>query len=308
MKILYIGNFYPLSVGEPEIAKALRKLGHEVEEFQELPNTIFQVDDKVAKGNYDFVLFAKFRVGGDVQCNAFLAKCRIPTVCWLFDLYWGYRRQEQILRDSKPCFCANIVFTTDGGNDDKWKLVKVNHHLLRQGIDEDVKMGTPTYDTKAQIVFVGSRGSWAGWKYRGTLIDWLKKTYGSRFEHLGENGEIRHEELNNLFATVKIIVCDSVNSPHYWSNRIYETIGRGGFAIHPRVIGLDKEFKEYEHFVPYDYGDFNGLKEKIDYFLTHDAEREKIRDAGYKFCHENYTYTKRCEELLRMLQEQKIIK
>ena len=308
MRILYVGNFSPLSVGEPEIARALRKLGHRVDEFQENPNTVDEIEEKLAKYNHDLLLFAKFRVGPKGKTMEFLRKCKAPTVCWLFDLYWGYRRQDQVMRDIQPQFRANIVFTTDGGNEEKWKMMKVKHRLLRQGIDEDVVPGKPVYDTRAQVVFVGSRGSWAGWKYRGTLIDWLNRTYGAKFAHLGENGEVRHEDLNNLFATVKIVVCDSVNSPNYWSNRIYETIGRGGFAIHPRVDGLSNEFKEYEHFVPYDYGDFNGLKEKIDYFMSHDEERTKIRDAGFKFCHDTHTYTKRCEEMLKVLKEEKLIK
>jgi spore maturation protein CgeB len=71
--------------------------------------------------------------------------------------------------------------------------------------------------------------------------------------------------------------------------------------------GLDEEFTPYEHFIPYEYGDFKGLKEKIDYFLTHDAEREKIRLAGFEHCKANHTYGHRVREMLKVLRDRGII-
>lgn len=316
-KVCYVGNFLPNSVGEPEISWALQELGHTVHELQEpnwsemKDNYLDWLTEHIKKGGYDFLLFAKFRVGSNRDVRDFLTKSNklltIPSVCWLFDLYWGYRREREILMDMLPAFNADIVFTTDGGHGEKWKRYGINHFLLRQGIDERVKLGKPIFDTKAEIVFVGSRITWAGWSYRGQLIDFLKLTYGDRFGHLGEGGDVRHENLNNLMATAKIIVCDTVQSDYYWSNRIYETIGRGGFAIHPRIPGLEKEFTEYEHFIPYQYGDFKSLKAKIDYFLEADEEREKIRLAGFNHCHKFHTYKQRCKELIKTLEEQKIL-
>ena len=58
----------------------------------------------------------------------------------------------------------------------------------------------------------------------------------------------------------------------------------------------------------YSPSDIESLKEKIDYFLTHDEDREKIRKAGYEFTHKNYTYTKRVEEMLRVLKVEGLIK
>lgn len=308
LKILYVGNFQPNSVGEPEIAYALEQLGHAVIKLEESETNLQKIRETIGREKPDLLFFAKFRVGEKAEVREFLLKeLKIPSVCWLFDLYWGYRREIEIRIDMIPCFYANIVFTSDGGHDEMWKKYRINHFTLRQGIDERVKIGKPIYDTKADIGFIGSRLTWAGWPYRGQLLDFLKETYGNRFEHFGGDGNVRHEELNNLLATLKITVCDSVESPKYWSNRIYETIGRGGFAIHPRLEGLNEEFEEYKHFIPYRYGDFKGLKEKLDYFLENEDEREKIRRAGYAYCHKKHTYRHRVKEFLKILEEQKII-
>ena len=311
LKILYVGNFSEKSVGEPEIAYALEKLGHEVTKVDEEQGIIPKLRTMLwAREKYDFLLFAKFRVGTHEEIRDFLRDLRgikIPSVCWLFDLYWGYRRENEIAYNMSPWTGADIVLTTDGGHDDKWKKYGIKHFLLRQGIDERVEMGTPTFDTKAEIGFVGSRLTWAGWPYRGTLLDFLSVAYGNKFQHFGSDGRLRHEELGNLLATLKITICDTVYSPYYWSNRIYEMMGRGGFVIHPRIEGLEKEFEEFKHFIPYKVGNFKDLKQKIDYYLEHDEEREVIRKAGFEHIHKNLTYTHRVKELIQKLEEQKII-
>ena len=311
LKILYVGNFSPKSVGEPEIAYALERLGHEVTKVDEEQGIIPKLRTMLwAREKYDFLLFAKFRVGTHEEIRDFLRDLRgikIPSVCWLFDLYWGYRRENEIAYNMSPWTGADIVLTTDGGHDDKWKKYGIQHFLLRQGIDERVKMGSATFDTKAQIGFVGSRLTWAGWPYRGRLLDFLSVAYEDKFEHFGSDGKLRHEELGNLLATLKITICDTVYSPYYWSNRIYEMMGRGGFVIHPRIEGLEKEFEEYKHFIPYKVGNFKDLKQKIDYYLEHNEERETIRKAGFEHVHKNLTYTHRVKELIQRLEEQKII-
>jgi len=287
LKILYIGNFHPKSVGEPEIANALEKLGHTVIRH---PNT-----ERPGTLDADILLFSKLTFPGHIN---FLRELKIPRVCWMFDLYWGYRNEKRIEQNKEQLFQADLVLTTDGGNTDKWKKHNINHKCLRQGIAEDVTMGSPNFATVAEIGFVGTRSPWAGWDYRPALIDWLKATYGTKFKHFGQDGSLRHEDLNDLYATLKIVVGDTVHSPNYWSNRIYETIGRGGFLIHPLVEGIEKEFTPYKHFIPYNYGDMAGLREKINYYLQADEEREKIRQAGFEHCHKYHTYTKRARQLI----------
>jgi len=311
--ILYVGNFHPLSVGEPEIARAFEKLGHRVKQIDVFNTDMRYIRKALLNDKYDFLLFAKFNIGVGTEIKEFLQReCNIPSVCWLFDLYWGYAREKKNLEDTCPAFYANIVFTTDGGNEAKWKQYKVKHYCLRQGIDENVKIGNPkkdllnNVDIPVEIAFIGTRVTWSGWAWRGILLDFLHKTYGRRFKHFGEGGNIRHERLDNLIASLKIVIGDTVVSPYYWSNRVYEMLGRGAFLMHPKVPGLEKEFQYYKHFIPFDLN-LNQIKEKIDYFLEHEEKREIIKKAGFEFVHKNYTYTHRAKELLKILEKEKII-
>ena len=76
---------------------------------------------------------------------------------------------------------------------------------------------------------------------------YLKDIYGNRYSKFGWPETFhRNAQLNNLYANSKIAIGDSVcigfNHERYWSDRVFETIGRGGFIIHPYIKGLEEFF------------------------------------------------------------------
>lgn len=299
MRIAYIGSFQRL-YDEEGIAQALESLGHIVDRYEEVSFTrsdiAYIVDDDFRA---NLVLFAKLKIP-TVLGNALVDSCKkegIKTVCYMPDLFFGLSRQECI-RQKYPIFRADLVCSPDGGHDEQWEEYGINHKLLRQGIPKSEIHDGSHSDLPYDVAFVGSHNP--EFKYRTELMRRLSEQYKSRFHWVGRNysKECRGSDLNDLYASVKIVVGDSVYSPHYWSNRIYETLGRGGFLIHPHIPGLDQEFEYYKHFIPYDYGDFDGLFVKIEHYLKHPEEREEIRKAGQKHVKENYTLTHRAKQLI----------
>lgn len=300
MKIVYIGNFTKV-YDEEGIARSLEKLGHEVVRVAEQGYVATTVQ-LIVKEKPDFVLFAKLKIPMVWRLGFFQAmkNYHIKTVCWMPDLYLGLGR-EKFIDTEESIFQADFVCTPDGGHDEEWKKRGINHHLLRQGIfDEDCESGTP-YDGVSEIVFIGTANG--EFPYRQNLLHELAIKYGERFKWIGRYNanELRDRDLTNLLVSTKVVIGDSVYSKGYWSNRIYETLGRGGFLIHPNIQGLEKEFTYYKHFVPYDYGDFVGLFEKIDYYLEHDNERKYIAQVGQEYVRENYTLVNRCRQLLKIV-------
>ena len=292
IKIFYIGGFSKSYDTEVYIAHALRELGVDVKCWDESLNlTLTMLLERIDDFKPDFVLLSKNRRYGKPLIERL--RGRYMTVSWLFDLYHGLPREMNSTRSVKDSpFFADMVFMSDGGE------FLVKKETLRQGIHEpEAKLLKRDY--KYDVAFIGSDT----YVKRHQMIEFLKETYGKRFVHYGMGGlpETRGMELNEILATSKVIVGDSVPADRYWSNRIYEVLGRGGFLLHPRVNGLEKEFRYYEHFIPFDHGNLDQIKEITDYFITHDEEREKIRLAGHKFCKENYTYKIRCQNLLQKL-------
>lgn len=298
MRCLYIGDFTREYSSENYITYALEQNGVEVIKLQENKvNHISVVESELERNPIDFVLFCKNRVGiNGFDLMNYLKSKKIKTVTWVFDLYFDLPPERSLRTVFDSNFKADIVFSTDGGHDEQMKEKGYNHKLLRQGIHEPQAHYGKKTEGHPEIVFIGS----VVYADRRRLVNFLKQTYGDNFKHYGIGGgkEIRGEDLNNVLASCKIVVGDSVPSKNYWSNRLYEITGRGGFIIHPRVEGLEKEFEYYKEIIPYAWGNLAQLKEIIDYYLTHDKEREKIRRAGHERTKKNYTYTLRVKELL----------
>lgn len=292
IKIFYIGGFSKSYDSEVYIAHGFRELGVDIKCWDESLNLpLDMLLERIEMFNPDFVLLSKNRRYGKLLIDRLIGK--YLTVSWLFDLYHDLPKEMGCQRSIKDSpFYADRVFMSDGGE------VGIPKETLRQGIHEpEAVLGKANVDH--DVVFIGS-DTYFG---RHKMIEFLKDTYGDRFSHygMGGNPEVRGLELNNLIAGSKVVVGDSVDSPNYWSNRIYEVIGRGGFILHPKVEGLDEEFEPYKHYIPFERGNFEQIKEIVDYYISHDKEREKIRLAGFNFCKANYTYTLRCRNLLQKL-------
>ena len=131
------------------------------------------------------------------------------------------------------------------------------------------------------MIFVGTSADYhtADWPYRSQLITFLKGRYADRFAAWGHpNPTIRNQDLNDLYASAKVSVGDSLckNFKHenYWSDRIYETTGRGHFIIHPYIKGLEDSFHiqgktdRPAELVTYDFGDFEQLGRLIDRYVS----------------------------------------
>lgn len=90
MVVCYVGNFNTLSVGEPEIAASLEELGHEVIKLDEWSTDAVQIKQVIEKEKCDLLLFAKFRIKNTrEEIKRFLETLEIPTVMWVFDLYFN---------------------------------------------------------------------------------------------------------------------------------------------------------------------------------------------------------------------------
>jgi len=307
MKFLYVANFSHSWETPVYIADSLEELGHEIKRIPEKA-TPKKIIKNIQHHKPDVLLFTKGNILGNLQkVLDFCKENDILTVCWLFDLYFGLAHREPEVY-AHPRFKADVVLTTDGGHQEKFEALGINHICLRQGIYQKEAYISKNKRRVEEIVFIGSCLGCS--PHRPRLIEFLQRTYKENFGWYGKDkdNQVRGKDLNNLLASTKIVVGDSVLSPNYWSNRVYEILGRGGFLLHPKVPGLEKEFTYWKHFVPYDAWNFRQLEQIIDYYLTHDKEREKIKKEGHKFCKQNYTYLKRCQKLIEIINEQRAIK
>lgn len=301
-RIGYIGNFTQAHCTEVHLAATLEDLGCEVVRMQEdalLPQWADELD-------VDMLLYTR-TWGRDVTLDHLrqVAEKGIPSVSYHLDLYVGIQREAGL--DNDPFWRTDYVFTPDGDpkSAEVFRKKGINHFFMPPGVykPECVK-GTPRDEFKCDVLFVGGGEGYhtEDWPYRMELINWLRDTYGNRFKKFGNpEPTIRNMDLNDLYASAKVVVGDSLckgfTHQFYWSDRVYETTGRGGFLIHPEIVGLSESFEPNE-LVTYKFGDFNDLQQKINYYLENDRERNEIRERGMKRTIKDHTYHNRMAKML----------
>jgi hypothetical protein len=231
----------------------------------------------------------------------------VPSITYHLDLFKGIPERFVEYKSHPYMWGLDHFFSVDPAlvehiNNDSTSLT-IGHYLT-PGVFEPECYISEERLAEPPVIFVGSYNYHNRWPYRRQLIDWLKNEYGDRFKGYGPDfgKSYRGRELNQLYASSKIVVgdtyCPNFSYRAYWSDRTPETLGRGGFLIHPWIEGMDDFYTDHEHLVYYDYGDFDQLRYLIDYYLEHDDEREAIRLAGHRHVKENHTFTNRWDYIL----------
>ncbi len=323
MKIAFLGNFGVDYSSETHHKKSLEALGHSVFPLQEGRATAEEIE-AVALGS-DMLVWV--HTHGWVTPSPFnlsmvtvlerLRENKIPTVTYHLDLWFGIQRQKDLEQDE---FYKHIqhFFTVDKLMADWFNdNTEVKGHYLQAGVfDQECYLSEPQLERrngsstplerKHDVIFVGSKGYHPEWNYRPQLIDWLRDFMRNGFVHVGGDGDtgtLRGQALNQMYANSNIAIGDSLcinfDYPHYWSDRVYETLGRGGFMIHPYIKGMEEHFEDKKHLVFYEFNNFDDLRAKIDYYLDHDDEREAIRLAGHEHVKNNHTYKHRWATIIK---------
>lgn len=284
-KIALIGKFNKLH-DEEYIARSFEALGCPVMRIGSHtdPEAIKQT---LLSFKPDILLYMKWEMPDSLKS----VKMQLPnlkTVCWLFDIYFNYTR-ENFVR-TKSYFKSDYVFTTDGGNQHRFDELGINHNCVRQGIYKDECVLLPFEPIQREVVFIGSDNP--VFPERSKMVKDLGAVW------LGKNNtdEIRGMALNALYTSTRIVIGDSFPSPHYWSNRVVETLGRGGFLIHKETEGLKEA---YPYLVT--YTDKSDLKNKIKYYQEHEEERREIISKNFEWVRDNYTMDRQCQKLLNYI-------
>lgn len=315
--VAYVGNFRPEHSTENHVAAALRNLGHEVIPLQEDDPSTWEKLSSPGLGGLatpDFMLWTRTWSIPDHPQYAALDNLRdlgIPTVGYHLDRWWGLARETQVFEE--PYFQVDLLVTADGGHDGEWAEAGINHLWMPPAILEAQAVTGSRTGQAIPVGFVGSWGSYhPEWPWRAELIRNLSKTYRHRFLAMPRRGRpaVRGQDLANLYATISVVVGDSclAGSPsRYWSDRIPETLGRGGFLIHPRVDGIEGHFTDGEHLILVEPESWPAMKEAVDRWLLDPRGRDRIAKAGRAHVLANHTYEVRMADLIAHLKENKML-
>jgi hypothetical protein len=309
VRVLYIGNFEPEHSTENHVRQALLDLGHTVETRQENHGEAIW---RLSPLEYDLILWTRTGWGWENPAVthelqlAMLEKASdagVPTVGFHLDRWWGLPREHEVF--SEPFFKSSLLVTADGGHPGNWKEAGINHVWMPPAVSKfECEPGhyNPAYE--ARVAFVGSWSEYhPEWTHRFDLVTFLRQNFDCRFWPEPGHHAVRGPALRDLYATTQVNVGDSCllgGIERYWSDRIPETLGRGGFLIHPNVEGLAEHFTPGDHLITWDIGDWNDLGNKIEVYAEH-PYRFAIAQRGREHVLEKHTYHVRMNDVMGLL-------
>lgn len=294
-KILYVGSFNKFWSTENYVAAALNSHGYKVIKHHNAQSSHARFMGTMRLHDIDFVIFSKRSYGDVAESIKYCKEQGIPTVTWLWDKMFGYKH-----RLPPHAYLTDLYYSTDGGTNLQYLQRRIENKVLRQGIPKSAYTPPIKGDPRIHIAFIGS---FKGHPSRNRLLRWLYEKYrytkgGLRFRHIQYK---RGKQLTNVMSSISVVVGDSFPGDYYWSNRIYEITGRGGFLLHPYTVGLDSEFTDGKHYIGYERDNFVQLEELINHYVRAKDERDQIAEQGWRQCG-NYTYENRVEAILRDVQ------
>lgn len=331
MRVLQIGNFTPPHSTENHLKRALTNNGHQVTEVQENQPAIWKdlarVDNAFMK-DQDFVLwtrtgwdYSRLEYTGDAEAQdwqqGFIACAHahgLPVVSYHLDLFFGLNPERVAITD-EPFFKTDLVVTADGGHQELFEAKDVNHVWFPPGVSEgECQPGMFRDEFRSPIAFVGN---WAGEyhpesKHRFELVRWLQEHYMRDCAFWPQRGHhaIRGADLRDLYASVDVVVGDSCFAgqiENYWSDRIPETLGRGGYLLHPDIPGLGSQFDTTEDLATWPAGNWDELGARIDKALASPTRRREVAAHGRQTVLAKHTYEVRMKQLLGVMASHRLI-
>ncbi len=318
MRIAQIGNFVPPHSTENDLLRAMRSLNHEVIPMQENDLNVWR---SIHPADYDAIVWTRTgwtwaeygltEQDANAMQRVLLDMALLvdtPVIGVHLDRWWGLNREHQV--ESEPFFQCNFMFTADGGHDEEWKRANVNHFWFPPGVSQSsCHRGKYREEFASDIAFVGSWQDYhQEWTHRFALVEHMKARWGSRCAFWPRAGQhaIRGEDLNDLYASVKVLVGDSClvgECTHYCSDRLPETMGRGGFLVHPWVKGIT-DGTLWDGGVDlgvWELGHFDDLDSLIEAAIRDDGERNEIAAHGQKTTIAKHTYEKRMRAVFQVV-------
>jgi hypothetical protein len=311
MTFAYVGNFKPPFSTENDIKATLESMGFGVVTLQE--DDIAPEQIRAAALQADALLWTmtwphKQDLAYTVETVEMLKAKGIPSIGYHLDLFFGLDRGGRDYA-KEPMFYMEHLFSPSGDHEESFANLGtgVQHHYLPPGVLEaSCYLGRKRAAyAHLDVAFVGSEGYHPEWPHRPRLLAELRSRFGPRYGQFGstEETKLRGRMLNDLYVSVPTIVGDSLclnrEQSTYWSDRVYETTGRGGLLIMPQINALELE-DQFDGYMPmWNWDDWDMMQHEVEYYL---ANRDEARDLGkllQNIVKERHTYRHRINKVLK---------
>lgn len=250
------------------------------------------IKQKYGNSKPDLIMTYGWRYSKDFQG---LGDIKVPKVHIVVD----YGRPQGIPKQNK--------FMRGNKYDLLFSITQNAHRLLNDNIPEIPNFIIPfSVDTniykplniKKENVILAAFNARADIYPERAKIQKLLKNMG----HKVITKKIIHQQLINAINRCKITITSN-NIFKSLSMRYTETIACGGFLMADKPEDLEYVgLEDGKHLVI--YKDIHDLKQKVDYYMKHDKERNKIAKTGMNFVRENHSCEVRVKQMIDIIKRE----
>jgi spore maturation protein CgeB len=229
------------------------------------------------------------------------------TVKWTTDDSWKYRQSSRLIGN-----VFHAITTTY--EDAYWKYLQdgISRVLLTQWAANAAVMQKPlpARECRYAVTFIGSA--------HGNRREMIKAVRDRGIEvncfgHGWPNGPINADEIPRILRH-SMISLNFADAAKTWEGfrfkhvnqikaRTFEVPGAGGFLLTQWAKGLDRFYKPGKEIAV--FHDLDELVAKIRYYVSHEAERDAIAQAGYLRTLTEHTYDARMAEIVNFALKQR---
>ncbi|MFY0543714.1 glycosyltransferase family protein [Brevibacillus sp. H7] len=265
------------------------------------PGNIHDIIKKISK-KPDFIFINEF---GETKTPPItgLSTLSIPFGVYMYDLHYRIKDRKKALRSNKVNYIFSVYrdpfyqWYPEFKDKMRWLPLHVNSEVYRDyGLEKEIDW-----------LLMGAVDNVYPLRYR-ILQEMSNQTNFVYHKHPGYRNYKPHERqkyfigekyAREINRAKMFFTCDSVYN--YPVAKYYEVPACKSLLLAPSVNELlDLGFVPGQHFVAINDHDF---REKAEYFLKNEWERNKITEQGYRLVHENHTSVIRARQLLEMIKE-----
>ncbi|MFD1065862.1 glycosyltransferase family protein [Oceanobacillus locisalsi] len=158
---------------------------------------------------------------------------------------------------------------------------------------------TPLQDRPMDITSVGTLDP-VLYQKRIRAIKKIKERFHKTYR-LSFHKRVFLHDLAKTYGQSKLVINHAADTIKSLNMRIFEGIGCGSLLLTDTVPKLDILLEDGKHLVLFD--SHSDLLEKVDYYLTHVHEAQKIASSGYQHLLAYHTYEQRAQALLNWAEE-----
>lgn len=303
MRILVVGVFSRPNSTNVFLAKALRELEYEVGEFDyralaeklgvESMNAGLVYE--VLRNKPDVVIICK---GDSILPDSLTKIVKFGTKVH----YWFMDPIQTINKNIVDLALESTSVSCTGGGVAKvfadYGVRKVAH--IFEGVDSSYYYPKPfNKDYESDFLFIGTRT-----EERMKYLYWLGSEYKVRVYGLGFGPLVEGEAFNDIYSSSKAMV--SINTqndiPNYFSDRVFLYLGARAFVFQKYSPELERYFENRKHLVWFDT--VEELLSLAKEYMSGDKDKEieDIKEAGYQYVLQHFTWQKSAKLIMENLE------